>query len=175
MASFASNTPLQSPSAPAKPALPTQPLAGGHRDAEMAALVRALQTTWARGLAPDPWLPFPQRHGNLGYGPGLAPLPIGALRLLWSGGPPGTNPCPACGNPAYLVSAGGHPSVGGLDFICPVCEAHWQHSTGGLRRVAAILNAAGLAGTVFEASGPQPQPDDGSTLRAALAALEQTS
>lgn len=174
MASFASNTPLQSPSAPAKPALPTQPLAGGHRDAEMAALVRALQTTWARGLAPDPWLPFPQRHGNLGYGAGLAPLPIGALRLLWSGGSPGTQLCPACRNTAYLVSAGGHPSVGGLDFACPVCEARWHQSTGGLRRVAGLLNAAGLAGTAFEASGPQPRPDDGSRLRAALSALEQT-
>lgn len=172
MASFDRNTPLHTPSTSIAPSV--QPLTGGQRDPGTAALVRTLQATWSRGLAPDPWLPFPQRHGNLGYGPGQAPLPIGALRLLWSGGPPGAQPCPACRNTAYLVSAGGHPSVGGLDFSCPVCESHWQQSTGGLRRVAAMLNAACLAGTVFEASGPQPRPDDGSTLRAALAAMEQT-
>ena len=168
MASYASNTPFQYPSTPAVPTLPAQPLSGGRPDPDTAALVRALQATWARGLAPDPWLPFPQRHGNLGYGAGFAPLPIGALRLLWAGGPPGTQPCPTCRNTACLVSAGGHPSVGGIDLVCPVCEARWRQSTGGLRRVAALLNAAGLAGTVFEAQMPQPRSDDGRALRAAL-------
>ena len=175
MASFASNSPLHTSTPSGVPALPAQPLTGGHRDPEAAELIRALQAIWARGLSPDPWLPFPQRHANLGYGTGRAPLPIGALRLLWAGGAPGTQPCPACRNTACLVSAGGHPSVGGIDLVCPVCEARWHQSTGGLRRVAALLNAAGLAGTVFEAQGPQPRSDDGSALRAALTQLGATA
>ena len=168
MTSFTCNFPRQTFFQSGVSAPPTQPLTGGHRDPETAALVRTLQATWAKGLSPDPWLPFPQRHGNLGYGAGVAPLPIGAPRLLWAGGAPGTQPCPACRNQACVVSAGGHPSVGGIDLVCPVCEARWHQSIGGLRRVAAILTAAGLAGTVFEARGPQARSDDGSALRNAL-------
>lgn len=51
MASHASNTPFQYPSTPAVPTLPAQPLSGGRPDPDTAALVRALQATWARGLA----------------------------------------------------------------------------------------------------------------------------
>jgi hypothetical protein len=146
----------------------TWPLRPQGRDEAAARTLRLLRAAWAAGHEPEPWLGFPQHGSNVGFGVRRAPLPIGALRRLWSGAFPFVQPCPACGGTAYLVGAGGHPSVGGLDLVCATCSGRFHQPVGGLARVAQVLNEGALAGTAFEATGPQPGADDGQRLAQAL-------
>lgn len=146
----------------------TWPLRPQGRDEAAARALRLLRAAWAAGHEPEPWLGFPQHGSNVGFGTRRAPLPVGALRLLWAGGFPFRQPCLACGGTAFVVAAGGHPSVGGLDLVCDTCSARFHQPVGGLACVVQVLNEGALAGTGFEATGPQPHADDGQRLAQAL-------
>ena len=137
-------------------------------DAALVPLIRALRLAWERGDMPDAWLPFPQTHANIGYGPEARPLPIGALRLMWAARYPFVQACPACEHGAWMVSAGGHPTMGGLDLVCLACTTRWHQPIGGLYRVVEAINLRALDGSAFEAVGPQPLGSDGLALRKSL-------
>lgn len=139
-------------------------------DPETATWLRALRAARARGDTFDPWLPVPQHGANAGFGPQARPLPVGALLRLWDADWPFVQECAGCRGHAWLVSAGGHPSVGGFDLVCPDCGARWHQPVGGLRRVMAELDARALEGTPFACGGPQPHSSDGAALLEALAA-----
>ncbi len=72
-----------------------------------ARVLRLLLERRDAGLEIDPWLPFPQKHCCFSFGPEDGPVPVGALFLLWSAGPPYAQACPDCKTTAYMVSFGG--------------------------------------------------------------------
>lgn len=149
---------------------PLRPGLGLAHDPGTAAWLRALRAALARGDTFNPWLPVPQQGANAGFGPQARPLPVGALVLLWDASWPFVQACVGCGGQAWLVSAGGHPSVGGFDLVCPDCTARWHQPVGGLRRVMTELNARALDGTPFACTGPQPHSSDGAALLMVLTA-----
>jgi hypothetical protein len=97
----------------------------------------------------DPWLPFPQNATCFTFGPSGRPLPIGALALLWSGGWPWAQPCPACGGQVRVISFGGLLSVGGGRCVCATCNASFFQPLGGLSSVAEELRKSPLVGSPF--------------------------
>lgn len=140
-----------------------------------ARVLRLLLERRDAGLEIDPWLPFPQKHCCFSFGPQKGPVPVGALFLLWSAGPPYVQTCPDCKATAYMTSFGGLLSDGGGHLICPACGGMWYQFLGGLGRVADWLKASPLMGTVFEPMGMvfgAAFCSDGGALRALLGVAE---
>ena len=117
---------------------------------DQAELVRLLLGVWAHGVELDPWLPFPQNLCSFSFGDDNRPLPIGALRLLWSAGWPFQQTCPACGANAYIVSFGGIMTVGGGHLVCADCTREWFQWIGGFVRVGRNMEASPLQGTEYQ-------------------------
>jgi hypothetical protein len=101
----------------------------------------------------DGWLSFPQRSCSFSFGPNRRPLPIGALRLLWSAGWPFSQRCPDCGGKARTIGFAGGLSTGGCSLICSECSARWFHRVGGLTTISDLVNGAALGKTEFRTAG----------------------
>ena len=113
----------------------------------LAEVLRRLARTEPDAL--DPWLPFPQNGCCFAFGRPPRPLPIGALRILWSEGLPFRQPCPVCGDSLHMISFGGLLSTGGGRLICPGCNSDFFQWIGGLATVSLLLEGTGLHGTPF--------------------------
>ena len=140
-----------------------------------ACVLRLLLERRDAGLEIDPWLPFPQKHCCFSFGPQKGPVPVGALFLVWSAGPPYAQTCPDCKATAYMVSFGGLLSSGGGRLVCPACGMVWFQFLGGLGRVADWLTVSPLMGTVFKPTGMvfgAAFCSDGGALRALLGVAE---
>ena len=139
----------------------------------VADMLRRLVIARQSGREPDPWLPFPQNACSFSFGVRKAPLPIGALFVLWDCGHPFVQPCPDCGEKAYMVSFGGLLSAGGGKLACTGCAQAWFHFVGGMSRVFALIDATPLRRTQFRATSGLfggAIASNGEGLRAALAA-----
>ena len=113
-----------------------------------------LRRLLAAGPIDDLWLPFPQWTCSFAFGPtGKAPLPVGALLLLWGAGPPWAQDCPECGGRAYMTDFGGLLSIGGGGLVCTGCGTSYSQSLGGLPSVTGILGESAIAGTPFRYMG----------------------
>lgn len=121
------------------------------KDAFTAEVLRRLVATQDQ-IELDPWLALPQSSCCYSFGPEKKPLPIGALRWLWSGGFPLVQACPECGGTLLTVGFGGLLSIGGLVMVCPDCEGDFTHSIGGLTATGRFV-ADRLAGSGFEITG----------------------
>ena len=73
-------------------------------------------------------------------------MPVAALRLMWSARYSFAHAFQACDHRAKTVSAGGHPTMGGLDLICLGCAARRHQPIGGLYRVVEAMNLRALGG-----------------------------
>ena len=119
-----------------------------------AEVLRRLLAAQEAGQIEDPWLPFPQRGCTFSFGPNRdIPLPIGALFLLWSAGPPFVQDCPDCRGQLYMISCGGLLVVGGGSLVCTGCGFDFYQSLGGLGQVSKILDESPIAGTPFRHTG----------------------
>ena len=115
-----------------------------------AEVLRRLIAVQEAGQIKDLWLPFPQRCCCFAFGPsGKEPLPIGALFLLWSAGPPFVQDCPECGGRAYMTCFGGFLSMGGGGLVCTGCGLDFFQPFGGLPAWGLILDRSPIAGTPF--------------------------
>lgn len=121
------------------------------KDAFTAEVLRRLVAAQDQ-LELDPWLAFPQRSCCYSFGPEKRPLPIGALRRLWSTGYPFVQACPDCGEDLLTVAFGGLLSIGGLVMVCPGCEGDFTHRLGGLVSTGRFV-ADRLAGSGFAITG----------------------
>ncbi len=119
-----------------------------------AEVLRRLIAAQEAGQIRDLWLPFPQRCCCFAFGPsGEEPLPIGALFLLWSAGPPWAQDCPECGGRAYITCFGGFLSMGGGGLGCTGCGLDFYQPFGGLLAWGRILDKSPIAGTPFRRMG----------------------
>jgi hypothetical protein len=121
------------------------------KDAFTAEVLRRLVAAQDR-IELDPWLALPQSSCCYSFGPEKKPLPIGALRWLWSCGFPLVQAGPECGGTLLTVGFGGLLSIGGLVMVCPDCEGDFTHSIGGLAVTGSFV-ADRLAGSGFDITG----------------------
>ncbi|MGC8763729.1 MAG: hypothetical protein ACP5VN_08885 [Acidobacteriota bacterium] len=105
----------------------------------MARILRTVVENRGRLLEEDPWVPFPQNSCTFLFGARRAPLPLGALVLLWDRWPAATGWCPLCGEKVYAVGFGGLLSTGGVVAFCAGCGARYYRPVGGLGSVAACV------------------------------------
>ncbi len=152
-----------------KPLVPLKPRQYRPGTAEV---LRRLLAAQEAGQIKDLWLPFPQWNCCFAFGPDRdVPLPVGALFLLWSAGPPWVQACPECGGQAYMISFGGLLSIGGGRLVCTGCALDLSQSLGGLPTLSNILRSSPIAGTLFRNTGMRyggTYPSDGAQLRALL-------
>ncbi len=152
-----------------KPLVPLKPRQYRPGTAEV---LRRLLAAQEAGQIKDLWLPFPQWNCCFAFGPDRdVPLPVGALFLLWSAGPPWVQACPECGGQAYMISFGGLLSIGGGRLVCTGCALDLSQSLGGLPTLSNILRSSPIAGTPFRNTGMRyggTYPSDGAQLRALL-------
>ncbi len=131
-----------------------------------------LRRLLAAGPIDDLWLPFPQWTCCFAFGPNRkAPLPVGALFLLWGAGTPWVQDCPECGGQAYMISFGGLLNMGGGRLVCTGCGLDLYQPLGGLGTVSQILDRSPIAGTPFRHTGMRfggAYPSDGAQRRAQL-------
>ncbi len=119
-----------------------------------AEVLRRLIAVQEAGQIKDLWLPFPQRCCCFAFGSsGKEPLPIGALFLLWSAGPPWAQDCPECGGRAYITCFGGFLSMGGGGLGCTGCGLDFYQPFGSLPAWGLILDKSPIAGTPFRRMG----------------------
>ena len=119
-----------------------------------AEVLRRLIAFQEAGQIKDLWLPFPQRCCCFAFGSsGKEPLPIGALFLLWSAGPPWAQDCPECGGRAYITCFGGFLSMGGGGLGCTGCGLDFYQPFGSLPAWGLILDKSPIAGTPFRRMG----------------------
>jgi hypothetical protein len=112
---------------------------------ELAAVVRAILE---RRTELDPWLEFPQNSSCFLFSESKAPVPIGALYLLWDSGPPWRKPCRRCGGDLRAYACGGLLTVKWLWAVCADCERCFTEvHDGSLGSAAAWLRP--LKGTEF--------------------------
>jgi hypothetical protein len=132
------------------PARPWQ--RGLHRYPEQAMLLRGVLAHREALEGLDPWLPFPGYACCFSFGKRGAPLPLGALLLLWDSWKTSTGTCRFCRGPVRAYSFGGLLAIGGLGGCCAECGLGYGRSLGGYVTVAHLLNLY-LAGTPFKITG----------------------
>jgi hypothetical protein len=106
-------------------------------------LVRALRGFGRVLVDRDPWIPFPQRGCNLGFGFDALPLPIGALAHLWEHWPAMHGSCASCGE-VWGYCFGGTSKLGGVLGCCLVCEREV------LREIGSATVVEGLVRPILE-------------------------
>jgi len=118
------------------------------RDVETAQLLRGILAHREALMEKDPWLPFPQHSCSFTFGKDKAPLPVGALALLWERWPAATGKCSDCGGHVLATAFGGGLSQGGVSACCSNCGRVHFRCIGGL---SAVGEAPGriLKGTGF--------------------------
>lgn len=132
-------------------------------------LLDAVESRWEL----DSWLPFPQTMCCFHFGFNRQPLPIGALLLLWSAGPPFVQTCPRCGSKIYMTSFGGLLSSGGGHLVCVGCGESWFQFIGGLGRVAKFIAESPIGQSPYRPKGMafgRAYASDGAELRRILGA-----
>jgi hypothetical protein len=118
------------------------------RDLETAQLLRGVLAHREALMEKDPWLPFPQHACSFTFGKDKAPLPIGALALLWENWPAATGVCSECGGRVFARAFGGGLSQGGVSACCSTCGRVHFRCVGGLSAVGEAP-ARILKGTEF--------------------------
>ena len=118
------------------------------RDAETAQLLRGVLAHLETLLEKAPWIPFPQNACTFTFGRNRAPLPLGALALLWGHWPMATGRCSDCESWVLATAFGGGLSRGKILSCCPTCGRVYYRLVGGLGSVGADV-APYLKGTEF--------------------------
>lgn len=119
----------------------------------VAETIRRLLDAWALGKKLDPWLPFPQTMCCFSFGEERKPLPIGALRVLWSKYPEFKKPCLECGSDCYGVAFGGLMSTGGIYHVCIHCDTCWLQVIGSMFTIGALVSSGPLKRTPYKLKG----------------------
>ncbi len=102
-------------------------------------LVRALRGFGRVLVDRDPWIPFPQRGCNLGFGFDAHPLPIGALAYLWEHWPAMHGSCVSCGGEVWGYCFGGTSKQSGVLGCGLVCEREVRREIGGASVVEQLV------------------------------------
>ncbi len=119
-----------------------------HKDREVAQLLRGVLAHLDTLLAKNPWVPFPQKACSFTFGPNRAPLPLGALALLWKRWPMATGTCFECDGQVLATAFWGLLSRGKVLACCSTCGRAYTRLVGGLGALGGDIGPY-LKGTEF--------------------------